>query len=87
MGFRYGAVFAIIRAEESTDLALSEFLRSACIETCRSRSALGMRGRLISAGLRSPAFCWTKQQGWVLRQAGLALVLARRQNKPRKMES
>ena len=56
MGFRYGAVFAIIRAEESTDLALNEFLRSACTETCRSRSALGMRGRLISAGLRSARF-------------------------------
>ena len=56
MGFRYRAVFAIIRAEESTDLALNEFLRSACTETCRSGGALGMRGRLISAGLRSASF-------------------------------
>ena len=29
MGFRYGAVFAIIRSEESADLPLDEFLRSA----------------------------------------------------------
>ena len=56
MGFRYGAVFAIIRAEESTDLPLNEFLRSANTGTCRSRSALEMRGRLISAGLRSALF-------------------------------
>ncbi|HBM68866.1 MAG TPA: hypothetical protein DDZ82_08595 [Rhodobacteraceae bacterium] len=56
MGFRYGAVFAIIRAEESTDLPLNEFLRSAHTGTCRSRGALGISGHLISAGLRSARF-------------------------------
>ncbi|MGB1512503.1 MAG: hypothetical protein ACPG9A_10495 [Paracoccaceae bacterium] len=56
MGFRYGAVFAIIRAEESTDLPLNEFLRSARTGTCRSRGALGISGRLISTDLRSACF-------------------------------
>ena len=56
MGFRYGAVFAIIRAEKSTDLPLNEFLRSANTGACRSGGALGMRGRLIAAGLRSARF-------------------------------
>jgi hypothetical protein len=36
---------------------------------------------------RAPPLSWAKEQGWVLRQAGLAFVSAQCQNKPRKMES
>ena len=49
MGFRYGAVFAIIRAEESTDLPLDEFLRSACagdMQIARRHLKLGKIARL-----------------------------------------
>ena len=51
MGFRYGAVFAIIRVEESTDLPLDEFLRSACAGTCRSRGANLKLGKIASLGV------------------------------------
>ncbi|HCC97715.1 MAG: hypothetical protein CMG98_09720 [Marinovum sp.] len=50
MGFRYGAVFAILRAEESTDLPLDEILRSACAGTCRSRAALKL-GKIARLGV------------------------------------
>ena len=73
MGFRYGAIFAIIRAEESTDLALNEFLRSACTGTCRSGGALGMRGRLISAGLRSARFLLDKTARLNVMKGGFAV--------------
>ena len=51
MGFRYGAVFAILRAEESTDLPLDEFLRSACAETCRSSGAILKLGKIARLGV------------------------------------